>query len=160
MIKKFIKLTILGAFGIWVVFTAWLNTANPFVIGSIGFSVGIFLLLAFIRFLGKRAYKSMLLGDIFSLFTGYKIQAYIHKNTLVDKEDKIELRQDTNNIMLILTRELNFTKKEATLRGRRERGETSSRDGRNEFSRRKKTSIRELKSLTRKRRLLQTEKGW
>jgi ribonuclease Y len=87
------------------------------------------------------------------LVIGYFLRRYIAKlkgasakETAEDILKEAQKEAEAKKEKLFLKQKINFLKNEAILRGRREREGMSSRDGKNAFSRKKKTLTKELMS--------------
>lgn len=81
-----------------------------------GFGAGVLLsgclLLTFMRRLAKWAQTSMFFGEVFQFLSAYQIRSYIHNDTLVPKEQQINLTLDFKNIVVVL-KQLGFPTSEA-----------------------------------------------
>ena len=119
---KFVAKTIGGTFtsffsllalGSIVFVLVWHGIASP-VIGYIsGILIGISISMSVLRWLGKKAQKSMVMGEVFSFMTSYQLKAYLARESVIAKEDKDLENNDKKNIIVVL-KEVGFTKKEAS----------------------------------------------
>ena len=86
---------------------------NPLIGYYGGLGIGILLAVSCIRWIGKKAETSMIVGEVFSFFTGYGLKSYIERDTIVTKEFKEIEHDDEKNIIEVLTKQMEFTRKEA-----------------------------------------------
>ena len=81
-----------------------------------GVILGVLHLWFFVRWLGNKSQKSLLLGEVFSYVTNYQISGFIKETvkeiTLETKEDLYDEAHDRKNIVAIL-KELGYKTKEA-----------------------------------------------
>ncbi len=89
------------------------QVVNPFISYYGGLGIGLLLGITCIRWLGKKAETSMIVGEVFSFFTGYKLKSYIERDTIVTKTTKEIENNDEKNIIEVLTKQMEFTRKEA-----------------------------------------------
>jgi len=66
-----------------------------------------------IRKLAEWSYSSLIIGEIFSLVSSYRIHSYIGNHGLVSKEDIANQNADYNNLIVLLRQNLKFNAKEA-----------------------------------------------
>jgi len=65
------------------------------------------------RRIGKSAQRSMVWGELFTFLTGYEVRAVIHRNTVVDKEERQNEKAEFNNIVVVLKDNYQLKAKEA-----------------------------------------------
>lgn len=67
-----------------------------------GFLIACSLTFVLYRRIGKSAQRSMVWGELFTFLTGYEVRAVIHRNTVVDKEERQNEKAEFNNIVVVL----------------------------------------------------------
>lgn len=88
------------------------DAINGYIALGSGVFVGVCFILGIIRFLSKRAYKSVIIGEVFSFITGYELKSFIEREKIVPRESKLSEYQDYKNITVLL-RDLGLTDFEA-----------------------------------------------
>ena len=72
--------------------------------------LGITLYWLLMRRLAAKAHTSVILGELFSFVSNYKIRSYIQHKSIVERNNAVETTQDIKNLELILTEQMGYTK--------------------------------------------------
>jgi hypothetical protein len=92
---------------------SWHNIVNSIIGYASGIAVGSLLSVSGLRWLGKKAQKSMVMGELFSFFTSYQLKAYLARESVIAKEDKDLEDNDKKNIVVVLKESMGLSRKEA-----------------------------------------------
>lgn len=93
---------------------AWHAIVPAFVGYSLGALFGVCLFLTMFRMVGRNAQYSIMIGEVFSFLSAYRIRSYLtHESedrppTLIDKRTAINITVDMKNLVLVL-KELGYT---------------------------------------------------
>ncbi len=78
-----------------------------------GSLLGITLYWLLMRQLAAKAHSSVILGELFSWLSNYKIRSYMQRKAIVERTEALETEQDIKNLMLVLTEQMGYTNKQA-----------------------------------------------
>ena len=101
------------ALGATTYFLLKYHIVNPFIGYYGGLGIGLLFGITCIRWLGKKAETSLIIGEIFGFFTNYKLKTFIERETIVTKETKRIEHDDYDNIVQVLVDQMKFVRKEA-----------------------------------------------
>lgn len=109
-VSSFVFMLVLGGIaGVLI----WHGFTSPFMGYVIGVAVGLFLTIFTLRKIGVLAQTSTIFGEVFGFLTGYKVKAYVARQSIISKDDMDDEHADRQNIVLILNQQLGFSKRES-----------------------------------------------
>lgn len=91
----------------------WHGFVNPIISYGMGIAIGLIITVFALRKIGKVAQSSTIFGELFGFVTGYKVKAYVTRNSIISADAKESDTAEYKNIILILHQQLGFPKRKA-----------------------------------------------